>query len=68
MRRKNTQNIGWEDWKLLYLWRTDFVSTCWILVPMVTFVHFLCLRPKKIDEKKCALPLHDFFLKLAVSH
>ena len=33
----------------------------------VMFVYFLCLRPKKIDEKKCALPLHDFYLKLAVS-
>ena len=30
----------------------------------VMFVYFLCLRPKKIDEKKCALPLHDFLPKI----
>ena len=34
---------------------------------MVLFVHFLCDCTKKTNQKKCALPLHDFSLKLSVS-
>ena len=51
MECKNTENIGWEDWKLLYLWSTDFVSTCQISCPYGYICSF-SLRLHKENEPK----------------